>query len=121
MSTLRLLAAPGLLLAVSSLLLAPPAGATVENQKAFKEYVKKVSEPSVVPLGKCTTCHVKPLPKKDDHAHNPYGAALANTIAGKKGATPDFAAVEGLDSDADGVKNLDEIRKGTNPGDPKSK
>ena len=28
---------------------------------------------------------------------------------------------ESLDSDGDGVKNIDEIKAGTNPGDPKSK
>ena len=27
----------------------------------------------------------------------------------------------GLDSDGDGVENIDEIKAGTNPGDPKSK
>ena len=33
----------------------------------------------------------------------------------------DFAKVEALDSDGDGVKNIDEIKAGTNPGDPASK
>ena len=33
----------------------------------------------------------------------------------------DFTKVEALDSDGDGVKNIDEIKAGTNPGDPASK
>lgn len=114
----RLLASVGVLALTAA---ATPGEATVDNQRAFRDYAGKLAPDSVVLLGRCTTCHVKPLPKKDDHAHNPYGTDLAKTIAGRKGATPDFAAVEGLDSDGDGAKNLDEIRKGTNPGDPKSK
>jgi hypothetical protein len=31
-----------------------------------------------------------------------------------------FKAIEGADSDGDGVKNLDEIKKGSNPGDARS-
>ena len=31
-----------------------------------------------------------------------------------------FKAIEGADSDGDGIKNLDEIQKGSNPGDPRS-
>ncbi len=106
---------------IAALTFASTALATVENQKAFKEYVKTVNEASVAKLGKCSICHVKPLPKKDDHENNAYGKDLAKTIAGQKGKTPDFKAVEHLDSDGDGVKNIDEIKKGTNPGDPSSK
>ena len=49
---------------------------------------------------------------------NAYGKALG---AAKKDGKYDFAKLEKLDSDADGVSNLDEIKKGTNPGDPASK
>jgi len=38
-----------------------------------------------------------------------------------KCSTCAFEKIENLDSDGDGVKNIDEIKKGTNPGDPTSK
>jgi hypothetical protein len=59
------------------------------------------------------------LPKKDgDHTNNAYGLAVKAT---KKDGKYDFAAIEGKDSDGDGVTNIDEINKGTNPGDKASK
>ena len=67
-------------------------------------------------LGKCTTCHTKPMPKKEDPSLNAYGTELQKT-----GKVPDFAKVEALDSDGDGVTNIAEIKAGTNPGDPASK
>lgn len=112
---------PTRLLAPALLLAVVPGLATLDNQRAFKEYAGKLAPESAVLLGKCTTCHVKALPKKDDAAHNPYGKALQATIATKPGSAPDFKAVEPLDSDEDGATNLEEIRKGTNPGDPRSK
>ena len=67
---------------------------------------------------------MKPLPKKEDHEMNPYGKdvqtkAVDDPKAEKK--TYKFEKIESLDSDGDGVKNIDEIKAGTNPGDPKSK
>ena len=55
---------------------------------------------------------------------NPYGKdvqtkAVVDPKAEKK--TYAFEKIESLDSDGDGVKNIDEIKAGTNPGDPKSK
>ncbi len=70
------------------------------------------------PKAKCGTCHTKAMPKKGEGDVNSYGKALGAT---KKNDKYDFAKVEKLDSDADGVSNLDEIKKGTNPGDPASK
>jgi len=87
--------------------------ANLNIQKAFK-----AKYPEATALGKCTTCHVKPLPKKDDHENNAYGNDLKAT---KKGDKYDFAAIEKKDSDGDGVSNIDEIKKGTNPGDKNSK
>ena len=103
-------------LAASSTLLA-----TLDNQKGF---LAKYPDAKDKGLGKCTTCHVKPLPKKEDHELNAYGKdlkekAVVDAKAEKK--TYDFAKIESLDSDGDGVSNIDEIKKGTNPGDPKSK
>jgi hypothetical protein len=90
--------------------------ATMDAQKQFA-----AKYPEAKALAKCSTCHTKPLPKKDDHEVNAYGKDLAkNLVEGKKGQY-DFAKVEKLDSDGDGVSNIDEIKKGTNPGDPKSK
>jgi hypothetical protein len=94
--------------------------ANLDNQKAF---VAKYPD-AKASLGKCSTCHVKALPKKEDHEMNPYGKdvqtkAVVDPKAEKK--TYKFEKIEGLDSDGDGVKNIDEIKAGTNPGDPKSK
>jgi len=60
-------------------------------------------------LGNCTTCHTDTVPQM-----NPYGADL-------KKAGADFAKVDSLDSDGDGVLNRVEIAALTRPGDPKSK
>jgi hypothetical protein len=89
--------------------------ATMDIQKAFKD-----KYPDAKALnGKCSTCHTTALPKKDgEHGNNPYGADLAKT---KKDGKYDFAAIESKDSDGDGVSNIDEIKKGTNPGDKNSK
>jgi mono/diheme cytochrome c family protein len=70
------------------------------------------------PKAKCSTCHTKAMPKKGEADVNAYGKALGET---KKDGKYDFAKIEKLDSDGDGVSNLDEIKKGTNPGDPASK
>ena len=70
------------------------------------------------PKAKCGTCHTKAMPKKGEADVNAYGKDLTAT---KKDAKYDFAKVEKLDSDKDGASNLDEIKKGTNPGDPASK
>ncbi len=93
--------------------------ATLDNQKDF---VAKYPD-AKAKLGKCTTCHVKPLPKKEDHEANAYGKDLAKHVIDAKAEKKhyDLAKIEALDSDGDGVSNLDEIKAGTNPGDPKSK
>lgn len=89
--------------------------ATMDIQKAFKE---KYPEAKALNT-KCSTCHTMALPKKDgDHTNNPYGADLAKT---KKDGKYDFAAIEKKDSDGDGVSNVDEINKGTGPGDKAAK
>jgi hypothetical protein len=89
--------------------------ATMDIQKAFKAQYPEAKAVT----GKCSTCHTAALPKKDgDHANNSYGADLAKT---KKDGKYDFAAIEKKDSDGDGVSNIDEITKGTNPGDKAAK
>ncbi|MCC6130279.1 MAG: hypothetical protein IT186_10160 [Acidobacteria bacterium] len=71
-------------------------------------------------LGKCSTCHVKPMPKKDDFVVNAYGKDMAKALREDK-KTYDYSKIAGLDSDGDGKPNADEIKAGTNPGDPNSK
>ncbi len=89
--------------------------ANMDIQKAFKA---KYPEAKALNT-KCSTCHTASLPKKDgDHANNAYGMDLAKT---KKDGKYDFAAIEKKDSDGDGVSNIDEINKGTNPGDKAEK
>jgi hypothetical protein len=94
--------------------------ANLDNQKSF---VAKYPD-AKASLGKCTTCHVKSLPKKEEHELNPYGKdLLAKAAVDPKAEKKEFKfeKVEALDSDGDGVKNIDEIKAGKNPGDPKSK
>ena len=45
--------------------------------------------------------------------------AVVRDAAGKK--VLDLSKIETLDSDGDGKSNLDELKTGTNPGDPASK
>ncbi|MBI4405370.1 MAG: cytochrome c3 family protein [Deltaproteobacteria bacterium] len=56
-------------------------------------------------LENCATCHM-PM---DADLLNPYGRAYRD-------AAKDFAAIEALDSDLDGMNNLDEIKALRNPG-----
>ena len=56
------------------------------------------------------------MPKKDDSELNAFGKDLKET-----GKPVDYSKVEAKDSDGDGVKNVDEIKAGTNPGDAASK
>ena len=101
------------LAAIAALGLSTAALATMDAQKQFG-----AAYPDAKALAKCSTCHTKPMPKKGDADVNAYGKALGKADAAGK---YDFAKVAKLDSDGDGVANLDEIKKGTNPGDPASK
>jgi hypothetical protein len=99
-------------LASAVALVAGSAIATVDMQKLMAAKYPDAPKP------KCSSCHVSPKPKKGDGALNPYGK---DYLATKKDGKFDFAKIEKLDSDKDGVSNIDEIKKGTNPGDPASK
>lgn len=83
--------------------------------KAFeKQYTPK--KDSKIVKAKCSLCHTK------GKVLNPYGLDLEKAAKGSKTPTAaTYKAVENLDSDKDGVKNVDEIKKDTLPGDPKSK
>ena len=55
------------------------------------------------------TCHTT---TQDAEHLNPYAQDFAKV-------NHDYGAVEGKDSDGDGFTNIDEIKAGTFPGDPK--
>lgn len=60
-------------------------------------------------LDSCMTCHTSQAGGAENL--NPYGSDFAKN-------NHDFGAAEGLDSDGDGFKNIDEIKAETFPGDP---
>lgn len=62
------------------------------------------------PPAGCSTCH-DGIP-----ALNPYGDDADNASGANR--TAKLQAIEGDDSDGDGVSNIDEINAETNPGDP---
>ena len=69
-------------------------------------------------LDSCVGCHSTGVKL------NTYGTDLKKVLADAKTKALTAALLKKLDtvdSDKDGVKNLDEIKKGTNPGDPKDK
>jgi hypothetical protein len=83
--------------------LVSPANAKPEYLDAFnKKYDKRGSR-----LDTCNTCHTT---AQDAEHRNPYGVDFGNH-------NHDFGAIEQLDSDGDGVKNIDEIKADTFPGD----
>jgi len=83
-----------------------PAESTPENGAKFnKQYKTSGSR-----LDSCQTCHTSASGTKSNI--NQYGNDWAAN-------NHDFAAVEGLDSDADGFSNIDEINARTFPGDAK--
>ncbi len=86
--------------------------ATVDAQKQFVAAYPDAK----AKLGKCTTCHTTAMPKKESPDLNAYGKDLFEKAFDKATKKYDFKKVEALDSDGDGVKNIDEIKAGTNPG-----
>jgi hypothetical protein len=66
----------------------------------------------------CLACHTAMPGTKT--SLNPYALDLQKAAKGTFTEAA-FKAVEALDSDKDGFKNIDELKAGTLPGDPKSK
>jgi hypothetical protein len=93
------------------------ASAKPDNLNAFKALYAPKEGTALAKAG-CLICHVE---MKDLKKLNPYGADLKKQLEKTKDSTAALKAIEGLDSDKDGVKNIDEIKAGTLPGDPKSK
>lgn len=86
--------------------------------EAFKTNYK-VQKNSALDKANCAVCHVGKSTKL-----NPFGLDVKKALSDAKShkVTPEILAkLESLDSDKDGVKNIDEIKAGTNPGDAKSK
>ena len=98
-------------LASAAALVAGSALATMDLQK---EFLKQYPDSKM----KCGSCHTKPMPKKGEADLNKFGVDMGKV---KKDGKYDFAALDKMDSDGDGVSNGDELKKGTNPGDPASK
>ena len=96
------------------------ASTLIAGVDAQKQFVAAYPD-AKVKLGKCTTCHTTALPKKESADVNAYGKDLFEKAYDKATKAYAFKKVEALDSDGDGVKNLDEIKAGTNPGDKASK
>jgi hypothetical protein len=75
----------------------------------------KVKADSALSKAACAVCHVSAKGGK----LNPYGLDIQvkmKEAKTKKITKEILAKVEALDSDKDGVKNIDEIKKGTFPG-----
>lgn len=98
----------------AAIFLAGAALATLTWQKAFNDLYKP-SPDSEIKKVKCALCHVDDKGKK---GLNPYGKQLEKK---KKAEASSFKAVEKLDADNDKYTNIEEIKAGTLPGDPKSK
>jgi len=91
---------------------------------AFPTFLKvftdtyKVKADSTLGKASCAVCHVA---KNKTDQLNPYGQDLKKALDNDKVTKKSLTKVEKLDSDKDGVTNIDEIKAGTLPGDPKSK
>lgn len=107
------------LLAVAGLttLAAAKAADVAVFRTSYGAYIKDGSD--LAKALPCLVCHDK-LPSTKTGL-NPYGADLGKAAAGKPLDAKVLAAVEKLDSDKDGVSNIDEIKAGTHPGNPTSK
>lgn len=91
-------------------ILSTAALASIAWQKLFMDTYKPKAD-SELAKAKCKICHTKGAEL------NAYGQALK----GKPKTAASLKAIEKLDSDKDGVSNIDEIKAGTLPGDAKSK
>ena len=98
----------GVMSAVGFAVLSSPAQSTPDYLSQFNAKYQTTGSK----LDSCMTCHDSPSPSKE--ALNPYGTDFGAN-------NHDFAAIEGKDSDGDGVTNLDEIKAETFPGDPDDK
>lgn len=93
-----------LCIALSFLVVTASAFAKSKYLMEFKEEYEKATK-----IAKCALCHeADQMPKR-----NYFGIDFEK-------AKHDFKAIEALDSDGDGVKNIDEINANTYPGNKES-
>ena len=85
------------------------AGAAFATMDLQKEFLAKYPDSKI----KCGSCHTKAMPKKGDAEVNKFGADM-NKLKGKDGKY-DFAALDKLDSDGDGVSNARRTQEGDEP------
>ncbi len=95
------------------------ATAKAPDSTVFKQVYAPKEGTDLAKAMPCLVCHSKMPPSKTEL--NPYGKDLQKAAGGKPIDEKVLRAVEKLDSDKDGASNLDEIKAGTLPGDPKSK
>lgn len=107
-------------LAVGTLYISAVVWAYPACTKTFLE-TYKIKKSSNLAKASCAICHPA---KNKTRKLNPYGIDLQKAMRAektKKLTKKALAKVEKLDSDKDKVRNIDEIKAGTLPGDPKSK
>lgn len=76
------------------------------------EQTYNIKSTSELGKAKCAACHTGKMGGK----LNKYGEDLKKAAGGEKKLTADILKkVEGLDSDGDGKKNIDELKAGTLP------
>lgn len=93
-----------LCIALSFLVVTASAFAKSKYLMEFKDEYEKATK-----IAKCALCHEPEGPPMLNY----YGIDFMK-------AKHDFKAIETLDSDGDGVKNIDEINANTYPGDKES-
>ena len=103
------------LLALVTLCLPVPAAARPIAPSIFCQ-VYPTSPSCTGRLAACSTCHTSTWPAR----WNDYGLEIQTSLIGnlEDDLANTLVAIEGLDTDGDGVPNLDEIEMGTGPGDP---
>jgi hypothetical protein len=110
-------AAALLIVTVATGLALGKAADTAVFRQAYGAYIKEGTD--LAKAMPCLVCHDKMPATKT--GLNPYGQDQAKAAAGKPITAAILRSIEKLDSDKDGVNNLDELKAGTLPGDPKSK
>ena len=87
-----------------------PADARPKYLEAFQDTYSETGNLEELSKFKCGVCHINP---RGRGTRTDYGNDF-------RSARRDFSKIETLDSDGDGITNLDEIIAGTNPGDASS-
>lgn len=97
---------------VTALALVAIVGAATAFPNYYTQFSQRYPTTSLLNNYGCNICHKD---RGSNGCRNPYGADVSLTM-GQNGI--DFDTLEGMDSDGDGLSNLDEITSGTAPGRP---